>query len=153
MSAPELPVLGWAIQYSLEGYARYTVSGHNCVADYRGFDPGATSIELTSMPTATATITQLRTELEASRERCEFMLAMTREAQQIASTAQSELEASRLECERLARLIQDHNEGCIASCEANVSAKNCEGFVSRGRNCPNCPRFDTIDAAMKKERT
>jgi hypothetical protein len=44
------------------------------------------------------------------------------------------------------RLISEHNSLCISSCEART---NCEGWTSRGRTCPDCPKDWLIEKEGK----
>ena len=70
-----LPSLGWLVKHNYLG--PHTVwCGHNSVGDYRDADQGAHSTELTSMPAATAALSELRAEVErykADTERLDWL--------------------------------------------------------------------------------
>ena len=58
------------------------------------------------------------------------------------ATANTELAA---ENGRLRDLIAEHNNGCISACgqsnEQNRKHYGCDDYATRGRLCPECPRW------------
>ena len=57
-----------------------------------------------------------------------------------------EVEALKAEIERLHNLIETHNKECVSQCEFCQKQGRCDGFVIRGLQCTDCPRYYTISA-------
>lgn len=54
------------------------------------------------------------------------------------------------EVERLRDLIRTHNASCESACTERGDAY-CEPYVTRGRQCPDCPRDWMIDEGRSDE--
>ena len=49
------------------------------------------------------------------------------------------------EIERLRNLIHEHNAGMEAECEWVIHYGRCDGYIERGRKCPDCSCDKKID--------
>lgn len=46
---------------------------------------------------------------------------------------------------QLANLIEKHNHDCRQDCEWRIEHGRCDGYVQRGKQCPECPREYEIE--------
>lgn len=51
------------------------------------------------------------------------------------------------EIERLQRVIEEYNQACVSECLARPHG-HCTPYLSRGRDCPDCPKYNRIEVAQ-----